>query len=241
MSFFIKVTNIYIIFFLINIIISSDEINKTLKYCDIDKYCGECTFCGNGTNDYTSCSYNNIFCTQKSTNYTVLQEPLLKNYSTFFRNIKNANEFCGKVKYDLDSLIDSFTIMIRSDKNIKNSNINHCNYEINNTIYFYNFEDDANLIIEFKTNDVNKKNLKSNINILLQNSRFGSSKLIVMDEDDLIKENNLKLNLNTYNNIAILLDFYIEGEINTDIDEYIEIRIETDNSSLKTKKIRKNK
>ena len=238
MSYFKKNINIYILFSSIIIINSSNEINTSQKFCSIDEYCSDCTFCGNDTNDYTPCSYYNIFCTQKFTNYTVLQESFLKKYSTFFRNITNANEFCGKEAYTLDSLIDPFSIIYKSNKDIENSNINHCNYEINNTKYFYNFEDDANLIIKYKTNNPENNNLKSIFNILLQNLRFGSSKLITMDEQDLIKEEDYKINLNNYNIITILIDFYLDEEINTNIDEYLEIRIETNNKSIKSKKLR---
>ena len=238
MSFFEKNENIYIFFISIILIISSNGVNTALKYCDIYEYCSDCTFCGNGTNDYSPCSYSNIFCTQKFTNYTVLQETFLKKYSTFFRNITNANEFCGPKTYNIESLIEPFSIITKSNENIKNSNINHCNYEINNIKYFYNFEDEANLIIKFSTNNPVKNNLKSVFNILLQNSRFGSSKVIIIDEVDLILEQ-YKINLNNYNSIIILIDFNLDGEINTNIDEFFEIRIDTNNASLKLNKVRK--
>ena len=44
-----------IILLIIKCIISQD-------YCDIEKYCSECTYCGVDTNDYCSCDFNNGFC-----------------------------------------------------------------------------------------------------------------------------------------------------------------------------------
>ena len=44
-----------IILLIIKCIISQD-------YCDIEKYCSECTYCGVDTDDYCSCDFNNGFC-----------------------------------------------------------------------------------------------------------------------------------------------------------------------------------
>ena len=34
----------------------------TEEYCDKDKSCETCTFCGKDTNDYCSCNFNNTYC-----------------------------------------------------------------------------------------------------------------------------------------------------------------------------------
>ena len=235
MSLISKIINIYI--FLISIIIiSSNQKNTLLEYCDIDKYCSSCTLCGNETNDYTLCSYYNIFCSEKYTNRTNFQELYIKKYSVFFRNIQNSNEFCGQEMYRLDSIKNSFLIMKKSNKKIKTSSINHCNYEIQNVKYFNNQLDIANLIIKFNSNNYEKNNMKLIFNILLKNSHSKLSKLTTINEMDLIK-NNYKITLNDYDTIIILLDFDFKNE--TDIDGYLEIRIDINNSGNKMHKINK--
>ena len=232
MSFFKKSKNIYILLISIAEIISSNKKNTVLEYCEANKNCNDCVFCGEGIKDYNLCSYYNLFCTKKIANYIIFQESYLTNYSAFFRNIPNANEFCGQETYTINSLIGPFSIINKSIKNIKNSNIYHCNYEIYNNRYYYNYIDLANLIIKFKTNKLEKNNLKFILNIIIKNSRLSSTKLIIIHEEDLIKEY-YDLSLYNYDTIIILLDFYIDGEINENIEEYLEIRINTDNKSVK--------
>ena len=231
MSFFTKIINIYILLSIITAI-SPSEKNKVIEYCDINQYCNSCTLCGNRTNDYSPCSYYNLFCRKKFTNQEHFQESYLEKYSNFFRNIQNANEFCGQEMYTLDSSKNSFSIISKSNKNIQNSKINHCNYEIHNTKYFNNQKDIANLIIKFNTNNFEKPSLKFIFNILLQNSLSKSSKLIAINETDLINEQ-YKITLNDYDRVIILLDFYVDKKYNLDIDEYIEIKIDTNNPGNK--------
>ena len=234
MSFLKKNINIYIILINVIKIISSNIKSRKLEYCNIDKYCNDCKFCGEGTNDYTPCSYYNLFCTKNLKNYTIFEETYLNSYSTFFRNIPNANDFCGQATYTLGSLTDSFLIISKSDRNVKKANIKHCNYEIYNTKYFYNNVDSATLTIKLKTNNFEKSSMKLMSNILIQNSRLRSAKQIVFNEVDLSK-NHYELSLYNYDTIIILLDFYVERENNEDTDEYLEIRVDTNNSSIRKK------
>ena len=126
MSFFKKIMDIYIFSILIITIVSSNEKNTSIEYCDIDKYCDECILCGNGTNDYTPCSYYNLFCTEKSAdskNSTNYKSTYKNKYSTFFRSISNVNEFCGKENYSFNSVTKSFSIINKSKKDIKDLDI----------------------------------------------------------------------------------------------------------------------
>ena len=86
----------------------------------------------------------------------------------------------------------------------------------------------ANLTIKFDTNNLGKNNLKFIFNILLQNSLSKSSKLIAINEMDLIKEQ-YNITLNDYDKIIILLDFYVDRKYSLYIDEYIEIKIDSNN------------
>ena len=231
-----EIINTYILLISITLIISSNETNTSLEYCDINKYCSDCSFCGNQTNDYTSCSFYNIFCTDKFTNHVFFQESNIKKYSTFFKKIPNATDFCGQEKYTLDSFTNSFSIINKTKSDIKHLKISHCNYEINNTKYFHNYESLANLIIKFKTKNFKKNNLKLIFNILLQDSSSKSSKQITINEVDLIKKN-YELILYNYDKIILLLDFFMDGEIKTNIDEYFEIKIDIDNPDIYKQKL----
>ena len=233
MSLISNFINLYILLSII-IIISSNRKNIALGYCNISQYSNSCKLTGNGINDYNSCLYYNILCTENLTNRTIFQESYLDEYSNFFRNLSNANEFCGQEIYILDSVTNSFSIINKSIKDIQNSNINYCNYEIHNTKYFNNQKDIANLIIKFKTNNSEKNNLKLTFNIILQNSYLNSSKLETISEIDLIKEQ-YKIGLNDYDKITILLDFHIDNKNNSDINESFEIKIDTNNPHNKKK------
>ena len=231
-----KIINMYILLISIFVIISSNKKRTSLEYCNVSKYCSDCIFCGNKTKEYTQCSYYNLFCTKEHTGEIFYEESNIKTYSEFFRNIPNADKFCGQATYTLDSLIDSISIIKKSNKDMKKSNINHCNYEIYNSKYFYNYEGLASLIIKFKVNNSKKNNLKFTFNILLWDSHSGSSKQIVMSEADLIKER-YELLLYNYNKIIILLDIYVDGETNLNTDGSLEIKIDTDNASSKKRKL----
>ena len=219
-------------------IISSDGKNKVLGYCNIGQYSNSCKLNGNGINNYNSFSFYNLFCTENLTNHTYFQETYLEKYSKFFRNIPNSNEFCGQEMYVLDSVQNSFSIINKSNKNIQNSKINHCNYEINNTKYFNNQLDKINLIIKYNINNPEKKNLKFIFNILLQNSSSKLSKLMTINEMDLIKEQ-YKIGLNDYDKIILLFDFNFDIKNNLDTDEYIEIKIDFDKFNSKKNEIKK--
>ena len=231
MSLFKKIIDIYISFISIIIIISPEsEKNTKQEYCDIYKYCSDCTLCGNETNDYTPCSYYNLFCTQKPKNSTSFQQSYIKKYSAFFRNIPNTNEFCGPETYNLNKLKSSFSIVKKPNININNLKIVHCNYEIHNTKYYNNKLDEATLIIKLYTNNSEKNSLKLILNILLQSSRSKLSKLAIINEIDLNNQR-YELTLNEYDNIIILLDFNIDEKTNLEDDEYLEIKIDTNNSN----------
>ena len=234
MLFLKKISNRSILLFSIIVIITSNEINTPSEFCSIYKYCSDCKFCGEDTNDYTSCSYYNLFCTEKLTNNTSFQESDIKKYSTFFRNIQDANNFCGQETYTIDSLRKSFTIINKSNRNINSFNINHCNYEIKNNKYYNNDLDIANLIIKLNSNNSNKNNLKLTFSILYKNSHSKTYSLITMSESDILNKN-FELTLNDYQTIIILLDFNQKNFENN--DEYLEIRIDTDNPSVRLNRI----
>ena len=227
-----KIINIYIL--LLIIIISPNVKNTVLKYYNIVQFGNSCTLSRDRINEYNSC---NIFCAEDFINRTNFEELYIEKYSKFFRNLPNANEFCGQEMYTLNTITNSFSIINKSIKDIQNSNINYCNYEIHNTKYFNNQLDIANLIIKFNTNNSEKNNLKLIFNILLQNSYLNSSKLETINEMDLIKEH-YKIGLNDYDKIIILLNFYIDNKNNSDIDESIEIKIDTNNSNNKKNSLR---
>ena len=73
--------------------------------------------------------------------------------------------------------------------------------------------------------------MKFIFNILFQNSHSKSSKLIGINETDLIQKK-YNFTLNDYDKIIILLDFYVDRK-NNSIDEFFEIKIDTNNLNNK--------
>ena len=229
MSFLNKISNRYIFLFSIIIIISSNKIYVATEYCDIDKKCDNCDFCGEETKDYTSCSYYNLFCLQNNGGI-YYNDDIVYNYIDALRSINGANEFCGQETYSLDSSTKSFTIINKSNKNIKSLDMNHCNYLLYNNYYFNNHLDIANLVIKLSTNDSKNNYLKLIIYILVQSS--STSRYAKLTQSNLFSKD-YELSLTDYQYITILIDFNKDENYNKNIDEYFEIKVNLNNSNNK--------
>ena len=220
----------------------SDPINTeniTNATCNVNEECDQCLFCGNTTNDYSKCNFDNIFChhTQKD-NYEYNTE-LQNKYSNYFREDTEIDTFCGEKNIKLDSLKKSFTILetdFNSNFNILSKKIN-CDYKISNKYYFEHDIDQAKLHLEIKNlnSEIISEDKKIKFNLIMIYSTSNSLKFSNLNDDN-IRNNAMNKTLDKITSIDILIDF--KNDINNNkIDEYLEISIITENPSKKTRVI----
>lgn len=66
----------------------------TEEYCDKDKSCETCTFCGKDTNDYCSCNFNNTYCLKLDNKSVYFSSDFLLNYDGCLTNNEKEG-ICG--------------------------------------------------------------------------------------------------------------------------------------------------
>jgi hypothetical protein len=100
--------------FLYLIILITIEYISSQDYCDIEKNCSECSFCGVDTDDYCSCDFYNGFCLNNdSTQY--FDDNFLLNYDGCLNKSQESN-ICGDSSI---SITDGKTTIIDFDSTDK--------------------------------------------------------------------------------------------------------------------------
>ena len=166
-----KSANFMIIFSLLNAYIYSqsdetetivDEIKNIT--CSLYEECDSCYYCGNMTEDYSLCSFENIFCYHNGTNKYEYNSAFKEYYSDYFRNSLKMDIFCGKKELKLNSPKKSFKIIeTKLDSNILLNSI-HCDYNLSNDYYYDHSTDEAILTIKINNkNEDNNKQIKFNL------------------------------------------------------------------------------
>lgn len=235
-----KSANFIIIFSLLNTYIYSqtdetetisDEIMNTT--CSIYEECDSCYFCGNGTEDYSLCGFENIFCYHNGTEKYEYNSALKEYYSDYFRKSLKMDVFCGKKNLNLNSPKKSFKIIeTKLDSNILLNSV-HCDYQLSNDHYYEHSTDEAILTIKINNkNEDNNKQIKFNL-FMIYNT--GNNLKFMNINDSSIRDKENIRNLNTIKDLELLID--IKNDINNflSVEETLEINIETSNPSEKAK------
>lgn len=115
-----------IIFFILYILVPN-TIEETI--CNSDYNCNRCTYCGTSTNNFTSCFYYNMFCSQ---DYKLTYSPFMRStLINFFQNDSSITSFCGQKEYIIDNTTEEVIIFNSKDKNFIKDKYIHCHYYIN--------------------------------------------------------------------------------------------------------------
>ena len=228
-----KKLNLFILFQL-SFVISNEDIN----FCDTEKYCDNCKFCEIKTKDNNNkCHFENLFCIQNQSNDLYFNEILLSQYNSFFKNNVNNLNVYGDEEINLNTLQKSFEIIKITNKDNKNLNKIHLYRLILNSRYFNKKTDTAFLSIEYNVQN-NKKGNNSTKNIdfyiIFQNTKINDY-IILIGDDEKIQNLNWKKEINDYDKIIILLEFY-NNNIFEDNDDFFKIEIETKNLSKTRRK-----
>ena len=233
---FLQIVKVLISFILFktSIVISKES----SKICDVEAYCDNCTFYEIKTqNNITQFSFKNLFCIQKQTNILSFNEAILPHYNTFFQNNIYIPKINSDQKINLNTLKKSFNIIKFTNKDSKYLNKTHFNCLISNSKYYNNKIDSAFLSISSNLQSSIKENIsKKNIffYIIFENTKKNSS-LILNGHEEKILNFKWKKEINEYDKLIILLEFY--NNIFENDDDYFEIKIETKNISITRKKI----
>ena len=228
-----KKLNLFILFQL-SFVISNEDTN----FCNTETYCDNCKFCEIKTKDNNNkCHFENLFCIQNQSNDLYFNEILLSQYNSFFKNnINNLNVY-GDEEINLNTLQKSFEIIKITNKDNKNLNKIHLYRLILNSRYFNKKTDTAFLSIEYNVqNNKKENNSTKNIDfyIIFQNTKINDY-IILIGDDEKIQNLNWKKEINDYDKIIILLEFY-NNNIFEDNDDFFKIEIETKNLSKTRRK-----
>ena len=212
--------------------------NKLQKFCDIEAYCNNCTFCKmNSRHNNSQCSFKNLFCLQKRSNELFFNETILPQYISFFQNNTDNSKIYIEENINLTTLIKSFDLIKITNKDNKNLNKIHLYSLILNSRYFNKKTDTAFLSIEYNVqNNKKENNSTKNIDfyIIFQNTKINDY-IILIGDDEKIQNLNWKKEINDYDKIIILLEFY-NNNIFEDNDDFFKIEIETKNLSKTRRK-----
>lgn len=222
---------------LISHINSEDSENATNKpYCSLNKLCSDCIPCDN----YSICSFSNIFCYQNISNNYNKNDDLQTNLSLYYKSDNDMKKFCNSREISLDFMESSLEIFeyISNKNNYLSNKSYHCNYYVKNRYYMNHDIDKAK--INFKIindNDNGFNNGISKINFFLiflykikEDWRFFNL------NDTQIRNSPLTKPLNEISEFEILLDFFPDSTSNSNNESFI-ISIITENPSKSLQKI----
>jgi len=219
--------------FLFYLIVSSLIKFISTEDCTLLTDCDKCEFCGNLTQDYSNCNFNNIFCKYPGNNNNYDYNRIMKSkYISYFRSDSSIYAFCGERDFILNSMKESFVIsklIINSDLLSKSL---HCDYEIQNLYYYAHNSDKANLSLQLKTssNGIINESDKIKFKLFLIYTSYNTIRFQIINETQIRNQNYIK-SLNAISDLEILIDF----EDNGNGEEYLELRIDTENPSKKTR------
>ena len=211
-----KKINLFLIIFLSLIIFSYTEDDSTVCSFDID--CNNCNFCGEETQNYANCNYDNIFC--KGENQYYFSSRLKNEYDLFFRKDEEINSFCGKGEVELNLDKESITILELNKNNFPKGKSVHCLYSFNNLEKYKMRE--PSIILEIQNIDKNLINNNIDFKIIIEHTNGDEEKIQKLITIDDFEENNIyEESLEDTEELLIFIDFL---NINIEGDESIELK-----------------
>ena len=205
----------FIIFKIIFLIIIFSQVYDNEQTCSFNIDCNDCDFCGEESEDYTGCNYDNIFCKEDTQHFF---SPRLKSeYDTFFRKDSEVNEFCGQGKIEFDLQKNPVLIFDVNKNKFPKGKLVHCSYTFNRIDNFKKYE--PSLVIQFNPD---QKNIDLKFKIIIEFTsvdELKTQKLIT--NDDLRKNNIFEETLKDIEEILIFIDF-LNNEYNS--DEVLEMK-----------------
>ena len=119
------VENIFSFIFIL--LLLSQSYSKPLCLSNLD--CHTCQHCGFESEDYSTCFYRNMFC--KNDSKIIYSLYLKREYTFFFDNNPELDDFCGEVEYELENVNDTIILFTSKNKTFPKESPIRCHYLIN--------------------------------------------------------------------------------------------------------------
>ena len=204
----------FTIFKIIFLIIFS-QVNDYEQTCSFNIDCNDCDFCGEESEDYSTCNYDNIFCKGDTQHFF---SPRLKSeYDTFFRKDSKVNEFCGKGEIEFDLQKNPVLIFDVNKNNFPKGKLVHCSYTFNRIDNYKKYE--PSLVIQFNPD---QKNIDLKFKIIIEFTSVDELKTQKLITNDDLRNNNIfEETLKDTEELLIFVDF-LNNEYNS--DEVLELK-----------------
>ena len=205
----------FIILKIISSIIIFSQVNDYEQTCSFDIDCSDCDFCGQESEDYTTCNYENIFCKEDTQHFF---SPRLKSeYDSFFRKDTKVSEFCGKGEIEFDLQKQPVLIFDVNKNNFPLGKLVHCSYTFNGIDKYKKYE--PSLIIHLNPD---QKSIDLKFKIIIELTSIEEKKTQKLITNDDLKNNNIyEESLKDTEELLIFIDF-LNNEYNS--DEVLEMK-----------------
>ena len=205
----------FTIFKIIFLIIIFSQVYDNEQTCSFNIDCNICDFCGEESEDYTACNYDNIFC--KGDTQHFFSPNLKSEYDTFFRKDPKVNEFCGKGEIEFDLQKNPVLIFDVNKNNFPKGKLVHCSYTFNRIDNYKKYE--PSLVIQFNPD---QKNIDLKFKIIIEFTSTDELKTQKLITNDDLKNNNIfEETLKDTEELLIFVDF-LNNEYNS--DEVLELK-----------------
>ena len=211
---------IFKIIFLIKIFSQVYDYEQT---CSFNIDCNDCDFCGEESEDYSTCNYDNIFCKGDTQHFF---SPRLKSeYDTFFRKDPKVSEFCGKGEIEFDLQKEPVLIFEANKNNFPKGKLVHCSYTFNRIDNYKKYE--PSLVIQLNPD---QKNIDLKFKIIIEFTSVDELKTQKLITNDDLRNNNIfEETLKDTEELLIFIDF-LNNEYNS--DEVLEIKYKINKNYL---------
>ena len=204
------------LYFSIAFLIFNFLIHKAIEEeCDSTAFCDSCTFCGELTNNYTSCFYYNMLC-KKGSPLSVVNlllptldySPAMKNkLINLFKSDPDITSFCGQEEYNFENLEKEIIIFNSKDKKFPKDKYVHCHYSLM-TKNVVEYEPYIHFQLSNNKDSIELRKLKFQlINFYINSDDAGDENFELIKYSDFSSSNHRQNALRKEKKVEIFLDF----------------------------------
>ena len=204
---------LYIFIFMLTIftIITSNEV------CNYHNDC-TCSFCGEGSNNYASCDYINLFC-EEGTNILTNKFTNYKNkYINTFKTERDKETFCPNPKEPIKE-DKKETVIIKTGSSYTQGTKIHCLYKVTYNNFFNSYKE-YNILMTYEISGEGNNKIKLNLIVIYHSSTEDSTDIFTDDE---LRNNPYYDNVSNYDTVELFLDF--KQNDYSHIDEVFSVKV----------------
>ena len=182
---------IFIFTLKISLIITSDEI------CNYDNDC-TCSYCGEGTSNYTTCDFINLFCEDGSNIFTSKFSNYKSRYLKTFEKERDAETFCGDQKPAIKENRKE-TVIIKTGSSYTQGSKIHCHYNVIYNDYYKQY----NPLMTYEISGSGNNTLKFNFIVIYHSSTEDKTDIFTDEE---LRNNPYYDNVTEFDKVELFLD-----------------------------------